>query len=120
MAIELNRRSGAPMFPMPEARDIRLTDILRALSEPGRVRMLAVLSDGEFHPCNVDEFGLDIQKSTLSHHFKTMREAGLTEVRVQGRNHDIRLRSADLESRFPGLIEALTSPAAVADLGREA
>jgi DNA-binding transcriptional ArsR family regulator len=105
---------------MPEAEDIRLTDVLRALSDPGRVRMLAVLSDGLFHACNVEEFGLDIQKSTLSHHFKTMREAGLTEVRVQGRNHDIRLRAAELEARFPGLVEALTSPAALADLQREA
>lgn len=106
-------------LPMPEANDIRLTDILRALSDSGRVRMLAVLSDGEFHSCNVEEFGLGVQKSTLSHHFRTLREAGLTEVRVHGRNHVIRLRLADLEARFPGLLPSLTSPAALADLHRD-
>ncbi|PJJ62018.1 ArsR/SmtB family transcription factor [Compostimonas suwonensis] len=105
-------------YPVPAADDIRLTDILRALSDPGRVKMLEVLSDGEYHPCSVDAFGLNVSKSTLSHHFKTMREAGLTTVRIQGRNFDVRLRKAELDERFPGLIDALTSTNAVADLHR--
>ena len=103
-------------FPMPAAEDIRLTDILRALSDPGRVRMLALLADDGYHACTVETFGLDVQKSTLSHHFKTLREAGLTETRVLGRNHDVRLRRQTLDARFPGLIDSLTSPAAIADL----
>lgn len=109
---------GGTDFPIPDVADIRLMDVLRALSDPGRVRMLTVLSDGEFHPCSPEAFGLDVQKSTLSHHFKTMREAGLTITRVQGRNYAVRLRIDDLESRFPGLLESLTSPSALDDLGR--
>ncbi len=117
MKIELlGERVNGKDFPMPPVADIRLTDILRALSDPGRVKILAVLSDGEYHPCNLEAFGLGVQKSTLSHHLKTMRELGLTEARIRGRNYDVRLRKADLESRFPGLIEALTSERAIADI----
>ncbi|RFA10227.1 transcriptional regulator [Subtercola boreus] len=103
-------------FPQPDVDDIRLTNILRALADPGRVKMLQVLADGEYHACNVDEFGLDIQKSTLSHHFKTLREAGLTTVIVEGRSHRIALRGDELEARFPGLVAFLTSESAVEDL----
>lgn len=110
---------GGTDFPIPDVADIRLMDVLRTLSDPGRVLMLTVLSDGEFHPCTPDAFGLDLQKSTLSHHLKTMREAGLTVTRVTGRNYGVRLRVDDLESRFPGLIDSLTSPAALADLRQQ-
>jgi DNA-binding transcriptional ArsR family regulator len=107
---------SAKDYPMPPTGDIRLAEVLRALSDPGRVHMLVVLADGELHPCSIDEFELDIQKSTLSHHFKTLREAGITETIVDGRNRGVRLRRADLEERFPGLIASLTSDQAVADL----
>ena len=103
-------------YPTLDADKIQLLSVLRALSDPGRLRMLEILADGEYHPCSVDTYGLDVSKSTLSHHFKTLREAGLTELRIQGRNHDIRLRIPALQERFPGLIEALTSPQALADL----
>lgn len=105
-------------FPIVPVDDIRLTEVLRALADPGRVRMLMVLADGEYHSCSVETFGLDVQKSTMSHHYKTLREAGITETRVQGRNYDVRLRVDDLESRFPGLIDGLTSSAAVEDVKR--
>ena len=105
-------------YPQPAAEDIRLTDVLRALSDVGRVRMVQVLADGDYHACTVGEFGLNITKSTLSHHFKTLREAGLTTVDVDGRNHSIALRVDDLEQRFPGLLKSLTSENAVHDVAR--
>lgn len=100
---------------MPAAEAIRLADILRALTDPGRLRMLAILADGEFHPCRREEFGLDLQKSTLSHHFRILRESGLTVTRVQGRNYDMRLRRADLNDRFPGFLDALIAANALDD-----
>jgi hypothetical protein len=45
----------------------------------------------------------------LSHHFKAMREAGLTRTLVDGRTHAIQLRRTELDARFPGLIEALVA-----------
>lgn len=107
-------------FPIPATEDIRMTDILRALGDPGRVRILEVLSDGEFHPCSIDVYPIDVQKSTLSHHFKSLREAGLTQTKTEGRNGYVRLRKADLDSRFPGLLDALLSPSALADVQRTA
>ena len=103
-------------YPIPAIEDIRLTEVLKALADPGRVRVVSVLADGELHSCSPAEFGLDVQKSTFSHHLRTLREAGVTETTVEGRNHFVRLRSADLDRRFPGLVAALTSPEATADL----
>lgn len=107
-----------PLPQPPAAEDIRLTDILHALSDPGRVKMLMLLADGEYHPCGTETWGLGVQKSTISHHLKTMREAGLIEYRLRGRNKDARLRREILDERFPGLIDGLTSQQAAADLER--
>jgi DNA-binding transcriptional ArsR family regulator len=51
--------------------------------------------------------GLGIPKSTLSNHWRILREAGLTATVVDGRTHRMRLRAADLDDRFPGLPDAL-------------
>ena len=53
------------------------------------------------------EWGVDIQKSTMAYHFKTLREAGVTRTIVSGRTHEIQLRRSELDDRFPGLITAL-------------
>lgn len=90
----------------PAVDDVDLLEILRALADPGRLRILAVLGDGEFHPCGTASYDLDMHKSTLSHHLKVMREAGITSARVVGRNREVRLRR-DLDERFPGLIDSL-------------
>jgi DNA-binding transcriptional ArsR family regulator len=104
--------------PIPDAAEIRLMDVLRALADPIRMHIFLVLADGEYHGCSADAFNLHMKKSTLSHHFKTLREAGVTQTRVEGRNYDIRLRRDDLESRFPGVIASLLTSDAVADLSQ--
>jgi hypothetical protein len=40
-----------------------------------------------------------------------LREAGVTSTRVRGRDHAVRLRRADLDQRFPGLLDALLAAA---------
>ena len=82
-------------YPVPDLADVELVDVLRALA------------DGEPRPKTVQLWDFDVQKSTLSHHFKTLREAGLTRTIVNGRQHDILLRRAELDERFPGLIESV-------------
>lgn len=99
-------------FWEPAAQDIQLVDVLKAVADPARLVIVSGLSDGAYHPCNVAEFGLPIHKSTLSHHFKTLREAGVTTTRVQGREVSVRVREADLESRWPGLLPAILAAAA--------
>ena len=66
------------------------------------VRTLA--SEGE-QVCGSMELG--ISKSTRSHHFKPLREAGVTLTRAEGTHRHVSLRRDDLEARFPGLIEAV-------------
>ena len=58
-----------------------------------------------------DFFGLDLHKSTVSHHLRTLREAGFTETVYSGRNGKVRLRVPELDARFPGLVAAPTPPA---------
>ena len=94
-------------YPIPDLDAVDLVDVLRALGDPIRLQILRVLADGEAHPKSMTEWGVDVQKSTMSHHFRTMREAGLTETLVDGRTHAIRLRRAALDARFPGLIDSL-------------
>ena len=48
---------------------------------------------------------------TVSHHFRTLREAGLTHTEVDGRERVVRTRFEDLEARFPGLLRAVLGPA---------
>ncbi len=98
-------------LPMPAADEIRLPELVKAVADQNRLRVVMALADGEFHHI-VELPGLDVQKSTLSHHLRTLREAGFTETQFEGRVCQIRLRVAELNQRFPGFVDALTSPAA--------
>jgi len=99
-------------YPSPPMDEVQLVDLLRAVGDPVRLHIVRVLADGEPHPKALTEWGFDVQKSTMAHHFKTLREAGLTNTIVNGRTHDIQLRRTELDQRFPGLIAALLSDSA--------
>jgi len=94
-------------YPTPDMADVQLVDVLRALADPIRLQIVRVLADGRPHPKSMTEWGVDIQKSTMAYHFKTLREAGVTRTIVSGRTHEIQLRREELDDRFPGLVEAL-------------
>ena len=96
-------------YPVPDMNDVELVDVLRALADPIRLDIVKVLADGEPHPKSATDWGFDVQKSTLAHHFKTLRESGITRTIVDGRTHAIQLRRVELDDRFPGLIAALTA-----------
>lgn len=103
-------------LPEPAVEDLRLEVVLGALSEPlrmGIVRKLLLDSEAFDHPCGW--FGLDRPKSSLTHHFKALREAGVTRQRQYGLERRSHVRVADLEARFPGLLRLVadwTPPAA--------
>ena len=46
-------------------------------------------------------------KSTLTHHFRVLRESGVVRTRPDGRKRLLSLREDDLNDRFPGLLEAV-------------
>lgn len=83
---------------------ITLTGVLGALSDPIRLEIVRTLADGR--ECGWSEFKVGVAKSTLSHHMKTLREAGLTRTRQEGTRCFVSLRP-DFEKRFPGLVAGI-------------
>ena len=84
-------------YPVPDMADVELVGVLRAVADPIRLAMVRVLAAGEAVPKG-GAWRFDVQKSTLSHHFRTLREAGLTETLVSGREHAVRLRRTELDA----------------------
>ncbi|WP_042885744.1 ArsR/SmtB family transcription factor [Cupriavidus necator] len=94
-----------PPLEEPAVEDLRLEVILGALADPLRLTIVYKLmleSDAYDHPCGW--FGFDRPKSSLTHHFKALREAGVIRQRQYGLERRSRLRREDLEARFPGLL----------------
>ena len=87
--------------------------ILYALGDPLRLQMVAQLAmvkeSDEQMACQDFHVGATVAKSTLSFHFKVLREAGLVRMVPQGRRVLVSLRRDDLEARFPGLLETILS-----------
>ena len=89
----------------PQTNDIHLAKVLQALSDPVRLRLVGMLATQKDLPCSA--LCLGRPKSSMSHHFKMMIDAGLLRVDVVGNVHVNNLRMDDLESRFPGLLLAV-------------
>lgn len=93
------------IFFHPDRDRLDLPTVLHALSDPVRLRIIQCLAqDGEL-TCGA--FGIDAPKSTLSHHFKVLREGGVIRTRMEGAHRIVSLRVEDLNARFPGLIQAI-------------
>ena len=96
----------------PAPKDFELPAVLHALSDPQRLQIVRILADDpEPRPCGT--FGLEVSKSTATHHFRVLREAGIIEQRIEGTAKFNTLRRDDLEQRFPGLLDAVLNSAAV-------
>lgn len=64
----------------------------------------SIAANGE-QPCGT--FNLPLAKSTLSHHFKVLRENGVIRMKPQGKQIINSLRQDELDRRFPGLLDAI-------------
>jgi DNA-binding transcriptional ArsR family regulator len=83
-----------------------LTTVLQALADPVRISIVRRLGECEdARACG--SFELPVTKSTLSHHFKVLREAGVIQGRYEGTRKLISLRRAELEAAYPGLLESV-------------
>jgi DNA-binding transcriptional ArsR family regulator len=91
--------------------DLELVRVLQAMSDPQRLAMLKILADGEWHPCGAGDWATGLHKSTVSHHIKLLREAGLLEDQQHGRRKFARLRRDAVDDRFPGLLDGVLSNA---------
>jgi DNA-binding transcriptional ArsR family regulator len=94
-------------LPAPRRADLRLEAVLQALGDPVRLSIVRTLSEtpGGQRACGT--FGLPVAKSTASHHFRVLREAGVIHQRAVGRERLTELRRDDLDARFPGLLESV-------------
>ncbi|MFD7477346.1 ArsR/SmtB family transcription factor [Streptomyces sp. NPDC059837] len=92
-----------------------LPRLLGALSDPTRLGIVRVLSDGAERGWG--QLRAPVAKSTLSHHLKVLREAGVTRTRQDGTRCFVTLRRDSLDARFPGLLSALLSAAIAEDVG---
>ncbi|MFJ9553136.1 ArsR/SmtB family transcription factor [Nocardiopsis sp. NPDC101807] len=90
----------------PALNDVELVTVLSALAEPTRLRIVRMLAamEGERAWKDID---LPIAQSTLSHHLKILRNAGLVQNRTEGTRCFISLRDTELDIRFPGLLESV-------------
>lgn len=98
--------SGAaddPLVPATTALD--LATVLHALSDPVRLGIVSQLAAGGEQTCG--SLDVSVAKSTCSHHFRVLREAGVIAQRVDGKCRFNRLRTDELELRFPGLLDAV-------------
>jgi DNA-binding transcriptional ArsR family regulator len=90
----------------PARADIELAAVLHALSDPMRLRIVAALAATDEQPA-CGAFQLPVTKSTCTHHFKVLREAGVISQRQRGTARLNSLRRADLDARFPGLLDSI-------------
>ncbi|MER6776755.1 MULTISPECIES: helix-turn-helix domain-containing protein [unclassified Streptomyces] len=101
----------------PGPTEIRLEAVLHALSDPIRlsiVRDLAATPD----ELACSYFDLPVTKSTTTHHFRVLREAGVVRQTYRGTAKMNGLRGAELEGLFPGLLDSVLAAAAAEEARR--
>ncbi len=107
-----------PLFH-PPIETVQPEAILHALSDPSRAAIFArIMTAGCVEACSVVSAVGDrvIPKSSLSNHFKVLREAGLIHSERHGVEMRNRSRWAEVDARFPGLLSAIIS-AYASDVG---
>lgn len=92
-------------FKHPPLQDLTLERVLYAMSDPVRLEIVRCLAGVPEATCGELDGGRP--KSSMSHHFRVLRDAGLVQTRSVGTTHMNALRADDLESRFPGLLQSI-------------
>src|SRR3954454_4593850 len=98
-----------PLFH-PAIDDVTVEGILHALADPFRVAVYAeIIGSTCARSCSslLDVTKKAVPKSTLSQHFKVLREAGLIRSERRGVEMQNSSRCAEIERRFPGLLPAI-------------
>jgi DNA-binding transcriptional ArsR family regulator len=94
----------------PTRDQLELPAVLHALSDPVRLRMVRHLAGSEAE-CSCKSLDVPVTKSTATHHFKVLREAGIIQQRQHGTARLNTLRTEDLEARFPGVLASILAAA---------
>ena len=93
----------------PPAADFELPRVLAALADPHRLAAVQFVARNGESWCSrvMQDAGLEMSKSTFSHHLRILREAGVIAKRIEGTRGYMCLRKDDLDERFPGLIDSI-------------
>jgi DNA-binding transcriptional ArsR family regulator len=100
-----------PLFH-PSIDDVTVEGILHALADPVRVAIYAEITGADCPRSCSSLMGASpkaVPKSTVSQHFKVLREAGLIRSERRGVEMQNSSRGAEIERRFPGLLPAILS-----------
>ncbi|WP_433332023.1 ArsR/SmtB family transcription factor [Spirillospora sp. CA-294931] len=92
-----------PVLHHPSTEEIELVDVLAALGHPVRLEIAQALASGEERFCG--EILPDESRSSMTHHWRALRESGVIYQRRSGRKLYLTLRRGDLDVRFPGLLD---------------
>ncbi|MHC2185865.1 ArsR/SmtB family transcription factor [Rathayibacter agropyri] len=102
--------SAGPSLHHPLPAELEVGRVLAALADDIRREVLRRIgSDG---PLFCGDLDLGVGKSTMSHHFTVLREAGLLHTEVVGNHRRITRRDAVIDGRFPGLLASVGLPPA--------
>ena len=89
----------------PVIENVALSQVLYALSDPVRLTVVRQLAAEGEATCSALDCGRP--KSSMSHHFRVLREAGLVRTRNDGPAHMNFLRREEIDQKFPGLLDAI-------------
>lgn len=104
------------LLTQPARDEIDLVTVLQALGDPVRLQLVRLLDDASGAVCCRElQEQLPVGKSTASHHFKVLREAGVVHCELDGTRRYYTLRHADLDARFPGLLASVLTTEMAAD-----
>ncbi|MGA5822962.1 ArsR/SmtB family transcription factor [Kitasatospora sp. NPDC094028] len=103
-------RVMARMIEHPGVEDVSVQQVLEALADPARRKVVRTLANSATH-LSCGSFDLPVGRSTSSHHFTVLRQAGLLRQYYIGTTKMNALRSEELERRFPGLLSAVVAAA---------
>lgn len=101
--------TGPQWLAVPPIEDVDVASVLAALADPVRLEIVRRLADRAESTCTA--LALPQSPATLSHHMRVLRQAGIVATRVEGTARPSRLRRAELERRFPGLLDAVLTAA---------
>ncbi|WIX87244.1 helix-turn-helix transcriptional regulator [Amycolatopsis sp. DG1A-15b] len=94
-------------LPIPEMAEVDLGTVLSALADPHRRAVVLELLRGDGGERACSSFPLPLAKSTRTHHWKVLRQAGLVRQRDAGNGTFVRLRHPEFEAKFPGLLDVV-------------
>ncbi|PXX62203.1 ArsR family transcriptional regulator [Nocardia tenerifensis] len=102
----------------PSRDQLRIEDVLSALGNPTRLAVVRVLDNGGDYNCTAVLNVLGISaRSTMTHHWRVLREGGVIRQTASGREFLLELRRTDLDARYPGLLDAVLAGTRVDEAG---